>query len=68
MRLSQIFGDTLIERVTTGTVIATPVWLPPLDSVSERCATIAPILGVAWVCFQILKSIRDEIREMRRRN
>jgi hypothetical protein len=36
---------------------ASPVWLPWLADVSQICATVAPIVGVAWLLFQFgLKS------------
>ena len=40
-----------------------PLWLPTLAGVSQICATVAPILGVAWLLFQFGLKIRDEIRK-----
>jgi hypothetical protein len=30
--------------------------------VSQICATVAPILGVAWLLFQFALKVRDEIK------
>jgi hypothetical protein len=52
----------LNEKITTASAIgavATPWWLPTLNQVSQVCATIAPILGVAWLVIQIVLKIHD---------
>jgi hypothetical protein len=54
------------EKITTASAwsaAASPVWLPWLADVSQICATVAPILGVAWLLFQFGLKIRDELRK-----
>ena len=54
------------ERITTASAVgalASPLWLPSLADVSQGCATVAPILGVIWLLFQIGLKIRDEWRK-----
>lgn len=54
------------EKITTASAwgaLASPLWLPSLADVSQVCATIAPILGVAWLLFQFGLKIRDELRK-----
>jgi hypothetical protein len=60
--------DHLAEKVTTASAwgaVASPVWLPKLAHVSQACATVAPILGVAWLLFQFACKLRDEWRAWR---
>lgn len=48
------------EIVTdTGAVaaIASPLWLPALHTVSEVAALVLPIIGVLWLCLQIVIKI-----------
>ena len=44
--------------------VASPLWLPSLQEVSQICGAVAPILGVAWLLllFQFALRIRDEIK------
>lgn len=54
------------EKITTASAVgavASPLWLPSLADVSQACAAIAPILGVAWLLFQFVLKIRDELRK-----
>jgi hypothetical protein len=36
-----------------GAAIASPLWLPAIQGLSEVCAVVLPILGVAWLLIQI---------------
>jgi hypothetical protein len=50
------------EIVTdTGAVaaIVSPWWLPALHSVSDVAALVLPILGVLWLCLQIVVKIHQ---------
>jgi hypothetical protein len=50
------------EIVTdTGAVaaIASPWWLPALHSVSDVAALVLPILGVLWLCLQIVVKLHQ---------
>jgi hypothetical protein len=50
------------EIVTdTGAVaaIVSPWWLPALHSVSDVAALILPILGVLWLCLQIVVKLHQ---------
>jgi hypothetical protein len=54
------------EKITTASAwgaMASPLWLPTLADVSQVCATAAPILGVAWLVFQFVLKIRDELKK-----
>jgi hypothetical protein len=54
------------EKITNASAwgaAASPLWLPTLADVSQICASIAPILGVAWLLFQFGLKIRDELRK-----
>lgn len=50
------------EIVTdTGAVaaIVSPWWLPALHSVSDVAALVLPILGVLWLCLQIVVKLHQ---------
>lgn len=59
-------ASMITDKFTTASAVgavASPFWLPSLADVSQVCATVAPILGVAWLLFQFLLKIRDELRK-----
>lgn len=48
--------NPITDRVTDGvavTAVASPVWLPALQSVSDLAALVVPILGAIWLFVQI---------------
>jgi hypothetical protein len=48
---------SLFDRVTTGIAagsVASPFWLPWLQTVSEIAALLLPIFGLLWLVVQIL--------------
>jgi hypothetical protein len=45
--------NALNNTVAVGAV-ATPVWWPALNNISEVAAVILPILGVVWLVVQII--------------
>lgn len=50
------------EIVTdTGAIaaIASPWWLPALHEVSDVAALVLPILGVLWLCLQIVVKLHQ---------
>jgi len=52
----------ITDKVTTASAVgavASPLWLPTLADVSQICATLAPILGVAWLLFQFVLKVRE---------
>lgn len=58
-------ATTVTEKITTASAwgaVASPLWLPSLQDISQICATVAPILGVAWLLFQFGLRIRDELK------
>ena len=58
--------EVTTEKITTASAwasIASPIWLPSLADISQTCAILAPILGVAWLLFQFALKIRDELRK-----
>lgn len=49
-----------VEGATKATAIAavvSPWWLPPLHTISEVAALALPIMGVLWLCVQIVIAI-----------
>jgi len=48
---------SLFDRVTTGVAagsLASPFWLPWLQTVSDVAALLLPIFGLIWLVVQIL--------------
>jgi len=46
-----------LESANKGAAVAavtSPWWLPVLHSISEVAALVLPILGVLWLCVQIV--------------
>lgn len=43
--------------------IASPLWLPTLQGVSDMAAMILPILGVLWLLVQITLRLLRYVRE-----
>jgi hypothetical protein len=57
------------EHITSagaGAAIASPFWLPELQSVSEVCAALLPIAGVIWLIVQIATKIIVTRRALKR--
>lgn len=49
-----------MESANKGAVVAavtSPWWLPALHTVSDVAALVLPILGVLWICVQIVVKI-----------
>lgn len=62
MSLTLITGNTLVDNTTAGvaaSAVASPLWLPWLQSASEVAGVIAPILGVVWLVIQITAKVRE---------
>lgn len=56
-----------MEHSTTGVAlgaIASPAWLPWLNTTAEFAAIIAPILGVIWLLVQIITKTYDFIQKL----
>lgn len=63
--LTQAHRD-LMDNATTAAAagaIASPIWLPWLQTASELAAVIAPILGVIWLLVQIWSKISITLHE-----
>ena len=41
------------SNVVAASAVASPVWLPSLQTVSEAAALALPIVGVVWLVIQI---------------
>lgn len=66
MRLADLMGYSISERVTTASAVPAIFiwqWLPSLEGLSAGSAKVAPILGVAWIVFQFGRALRDEWRK-----
>jgi hypothetical protein len=51
-----------VEHTTTAVAagaVASPFWLPSLQTVSEAAATLAPIVGLVWLIVQIMSKVYD---------
>lgn len=62
MSLTLLTGNTLVDNTTAGvaaSAVASPVWLPWLNTTSEMAAMIAPILGALWLIIQIVAKVRE---------
>ena len=46
--------------------VATPVWLPWLEHVSQFSATIIPILSVLWLLLQIWRFLWPKIEKAKK--
>ncbi|MER9252492.1 hypothetical protein [Mesorhizobium sp. M0598] len=58
-----------MDNTTAGVAIsavASPVWLPMLQSVSDGAAIIAPILGTIWLVVQIIGRTKDILHKDRK--
>lgn len=55
-------GKELLDNATTAiaaSAVASPVWLPWLQTASQVAATFAPILGAIWLLVQIWAKISE---------
>lgn len=55
-----------MDHLTTGAAagaIASPLWLPYVQKISEISAVIAPILGVLWLLVQIWAKISSTLQD-----
>jgi hypothetical protein len=55
-------GNNLLDNATTAvaaSAVASPVWLPWLQTASQIAATLAPILGALWLLVQIWAKISE---------
>lgn len=62
-------GKELLDNATTAiaaSAVASPVWLPWLQTASQVAATFAPILGAVWLLVQIWAKI-SEVRDRNRK-
>lgn len=60
-------GLTVSDHLTTagaGAAIVSPLWLPPLQVISDTASIILPILGVVWLVVQITVKV-IEVRRKR---
>lgn len=46
-------GEKIATDVGAVAAVASPVWLPALQTISEVAALIVPILGALWLSIQI---------------
>ncbi|SFZ81645.1 hypothetical protein SAMN02983003_0612 [Devosia enhydra] len=53
-----------LTNATAGAAVASPIWLPTLQTVSEIASIVLPILGVLWLVIQIVA----KLIEVRRRD
>jgi hypothetical protein len=44
----------VVTNTGAAAAIASPWWLPALHQISEVAALVLPILGVLWLCTQIV--------------
>ncbi|QOV06128.1 hypothetical protein CPT_Pasto_054 [Rhizobium phage Pasto] len=54
-----------MDNATTAvaaSAVASPVWLPWLQTASQVAATLAPIIGVIWLLVQIWSKIVETRR------
>jgi hypothetical protein len=52
--LSLMSNGEVVTNTGAAAAIASPWWLPALHQVSEVAALVLPILGVLWLCTQIV--------------
>lgn len=55
-------GTKFVEHTTTAVAagaVASPFWLPWLQTASEVAATVAPIVGLIWLIVQITTKVYD---------
>lgn len=54
--------EAMMERATNAVAagaVASPWWLPSLTTVSEVAGLMLPILGVIWLCVQIIVKLNS---------
>lgn len=56
--------DTL-TTATAGAAVASPLWLPSLQTISEVASILLPILGALWLIVQIVIKIVEFTRGKR---
>lgn len=55
-------GNNLLDNATTAIAagaVASPVWLPWLQTASQVAAAVAPILGAIWLLVQIWAKVTE---------
>ena len=60
--------ETIMVKVTNGVALgglASPAWLPSLESVSQFAGLMVPLLSAAWLLYQIGRTI---IRDIKRKS
>lgn len=60
--MNSVFSSLATMRVSDGVAVgalASPFWLPWLQSLSEATAIFLPILGVAWLIIQMYYFVKD---------
>lgn len=50
------------SNVVAASAVASPVWLPSLQTVSETAALVLPIVGVLWLMIQIGFFLHSKIK------
>lgn len=53
--------DKITTWIAAG-AIASPAWLPSLQTISQIAALLLPILGVVWLAVQIVFNVREHRR------
>jgi hypothetical protein len=56
--MMQLIQDKTTTVIAAGAV-ASPWWLPSLQSISETAALLVPIAGLCWLCLQIVLKIKN---------
>lgn len=49
-----------ITSAGAGAAIASPLWLPAIQGLSDVCAVVLPILGVLWLLIQITVKLLEK--------
>lgn len=63
MTLSKIMESGVWpSNVVAASAVASPVWLPSLQTVSETAALALPIVGVIWLVIQISFFVYSKFR------
>lgn len=50
--------DRITNSVAVGAV-ASPVWLPSLEGVSQTAALLLPVIGCVWLLLQIIAKLNE---------
>lgn len=61
--MKALFADHLYTNTLSVAAIASPAWLPSVETVSTQAALWLPIAGIFWIGVQVIARIIEVFRD-----